>query len=454
MNANGSIALTAHTNATLSADGTTLRITNESKTTRLIVRKEWAEGETALPVTLQLYKNGASMGTAYSAELDGTVVEGEKETSPWTVEVKDFPLFEDGIPAAYSVVETWIGRPNEGGTAYDSNADLVQNDGYANYAVSYDQIFYTYSDHETSNSATRTTTDAEGNVITEYADVATLVVHNSSASGDISFTKVDENGNPLPGAEFALYTLYSANNTAMEEATSDANGQVTFSDVPYGVYYLMKETQAPSGYLPDDTKYKVVLSGDGVRIYAPLLDENGNVQTDEDGNVRYGSGQALSSIANQPVPVDIVVKKVDNRDNTVLLSGATFQLMKKNESGTYVNEGAPLTTGADGKITITGLLPGEYQLVETAAPAGYYLQTTPIDFEIVPGAVETEYVGFSSSTDEGNVFTVPNQSGSELPQTGGSGTIPYTIGGLLIMAVALLYGYGSRRRHGRGVGSD
>lgn len=232
----------------------------------------------------------------------------------------------------------------------------------------------------------------------------------------------------------------------MGTASSGANGNVTFSNVPYGVYFMMQETQAPEGYIRDATQYKVVLSADGVQIYAPTIDE--------EGNITYDESVSLSQIRNEPVPVDIVVKKVDNSDSTVLLSGATFQLMKKNESGTYVNEGTPLTTGADGEITITGLLPGEYQLVETAAPAGYYLQTTPIDFEIVPGAVETEYVGFSSSTDEGNVFTVPNQTGSELPQTGGSGTIPYTIGGLLIMAVALLYGYGSRRRHGRGVGRE
>ena len=444
--ASGTITLTPHDNATLTADGITLRITNESKTTQLVVRKEWAEGETKLPVTLQLYKNGASMGSAYSATLDGTVEEGEKETSAWTVVTSDVPLFENGIAANYSVRETWIGD-----TAYESSADT---DGYSNYVVTYDPILYTYADQSTSGSATRTVTDTDGNEITEYAEIATLVVHNSTDSGSISFTKVDENGNPLSGAEFALYTLYAANNTTMGTASSGEDGKVEFSDVPFGVYYLMQETNAPTGYLLDSTRYKVFLSANGVQVYAPQLDADGNVLKDDEGNIIYGEGQTLTQLSNQPIPVDIVVKKVDNSDSTVLLSGATFQLKKKGAGDVYENVGDPKTTGEDGAISFTGLLPGEYQLIETVAPAGYYLKTEPIVFTIVPGAVSGADDTIFAITDEGNVFTVPNQSGSELPQTGGSGTIPYTIGGLLIMAVALLCGYGSRRRHGRGVGRE
>ena len=426
----GNVSMETNPNATL--DGQTLTIRNQSKAMQLIVRKNWASGLEQKQVTMQLFGNGISMGGSYSFTLDGTT--DTLETEAWRASFANMPLYVDGATFNISVKETWIGNT----AASDEYAD-----GYEDYVVQYSPLLYTYADRTSGTQPSKVNEQGE----TVFATSAMLVVTNSSETGDISFTKLGYDDIPLSGAEFALYTLYTEDlQDTLGTASSGANGNVTFSNVPYGVYFMMQETQAPEGYIRDATQYKVVLSADGVQIYAPTIDE--------EGNITYDESVSLSQIRNEPVPVDIVVKKVDNSDNTVLLSGATFQLMKKNESGTYVNEGAPLTTGADGEITITGLLPGDYQLVETAAPAGYYLQTTPIDFKIVPGAVETEYVGFSSSTDEGNVFTVPNQSGSELPQTGGSGTIPYTIGGLLIMAVALLYGYGSRRRHGRGVGSN
>ena len=48
------------------------------------------------------------------------------------------------------------------------------------------------------------------------------------------------------------------------------------------------------------------------------------------------------------------------------------------------------------------------------------------------------------------LIKVINTPGSELPSTGGAGTLPYTIGGLLLMAASLLCGFGQRRKRERG----
>ena len=48
------------------------------------------------------------------------------------------------------------------------------------------------------------------------------------------------------------------------------------------------------------------------------------------------------------------------------------------------------------------------------------------------------------------ILLVTNSAGEELPMTGGSGTLPYTLGGIaLIMASALMYGFRVRRRERR-----
>ena len=47
-------------------------------------------------------------------------------------------------------------------------------------------------------------------------------------------------------------------------------------------------------------------------------------------------------------------------------------------------------------------------------------------------------------------ITVLNTPGKELPNTGGFGTLPYTLGGLmLIISSALMYGFRMRRRERR-----
>ena len=51
---------------------------------------------------------------------------------------------------------------------------------------------------------------------------------------------------------------------------------------------------------------------------------------------------------------------------------------------------------------------------------------------------------------EVGTVTISNEPGSALPNTGGSGTLPYTLGGIgLIMASALMYIFRMRRRERR-----
>ena len=87
------------------------------------------------------------------------------------------------------------------------------------------------------------------------------------------------------------------------------------------------------------------------------------------------------------------------------------------------------TTPETGKLTWSNLLQEEYYLLEVKAPGGYYL-SSPTG-QILKQEKETQGV-YS--------VTVVNNAGYSLPETGGTGTLPFTISGLLLAAGSLLYG--------------
>ena len=100
------------------------------------------------------------------------------------------------------------------------------------------------------------------------------------------------------------------------------------------------------------------------------------------------------------------------------------------ESKTYASV---FTTPASGKFTITGLDSDTYYLEEIVAPAGYNLLKDPI----------TVTVGNNGAVSYGNSSTgevkVLNNTGTELPSTGGIGTtIFYVLGGVLMAGAFVL----------------
>lgn len=155
------------------------------------------------------------------------------------------------------------------------------------------------------------------------------------------------------------------------------------------------------------------------------------------------------------------VNKVDKEGNA--LEGAGFTLYKWNkESNGYVEVKAIAVAPGQTTFKFERLDAGQYKLEETTVPAGYNkaedviftieaaYDTDATDPELKTIVVkdknndvisdETADATFSVNVEQGKVVTsVVNNSGTELPSTGGIGTtIFYVLGGMLVVCAVVL----------------
>ena len=145
--------------------------------------------------------------------------------------------------------------------------------------------------------------------------------------------------------------------------------------------------------------------------------------------------------------------KVEGSEEYIPLKGAGFTLYKKNASGIYEAVGSELKSADMTTFTWSGLDDGDYKLVETTTPSGY--NTIPdIEFTISAGHVDGDIPSlntlsgnvasgtatFTAVVNEGSLSTdVVNNSGAQLPSTGGIGTtIFYVLGSILVIGAAVL----------------
>ena len=281
--------------------------------------------------------------------------------------------------------------------------------------------------------------------------------------GELSFKKADQFGRPVAGAQFKLEhdtancTECKGNHTSVADTgnlssktavsvvnTTGTEATVTFTDIPSGHIYKLTETTAPAGYSADTNVYKVTVAYDQVTTDPVITDGKITDPMDE---------------------YEIQLKKIDGKtQREKVLAGAVFEVYAdaaltipaKHPDGTDI---APLTTDVDGKASL-GIVDinTTYYLKETASPAGYHPLPDPIEIKVTPDAqteadkVTAKYGDTSLVVEKEAgqtliyLVTVSNTPGVELPDTGGSGTLIYTLGGLaLIMASAIVYGFRLRR---------
>ena len=247
--------------------------------------------------------------------------------------------------------------------------------------------------------------------------------------------------------------LNAVNETVSTKVDEDtAAGKFKVSDLANGTYHL-QETKAPNGYEVSLTVYTITIAN-GTATWSPAFgaDNTGNkiANTRKTGAVTWIK---VSSDFNNTDPLsgsewtlkqtkafswdNGVAKYTDVTSDSTLgtvtdcVDGQNDVAECSTQTGVYVD-----LDGDSGKFKISGLVWGEYELVESKAPDGYDLDNTPHTFRIGPLEGDNIAGNWYANTDfntegtsaynEQTTFTVnggniKNKPGVILPGTGGAG---------------------------------
>ena len=206
---------------------------------------------------------------------------------------------------------------------------------------------------------------------------------NALKRGKISGKKVDENEKSLENALFGLFAVdtaeFTADNAYMT-AVSDENGHFEFDKIPYGEY-IVREIEAPTGYILSDESYPVTISEDGEVIEIKAVNKSTKVRI---------SKQDITTGEELP--------------------GATLQII--DEDGNVATEWVSTDEAhfIEGKL-IAGK---EYTLRETIAPDGYEI-ASEIKFTVNTDGSVTEVVMYDEHTPE---LEIPPTVTIDTPNTG------------------------------------
>ena len=184
------------------------------------------------------------------------------------------------------------------------------------------------------------------------------------SSDPVKFDVTEDNSSEDSGVKVVEVTTVSAE-----------DGSFFFKDIPFGEY-IVREIEAPEGFVMDETPYAVNIDKDGAVVEIEITNKliRGNVQ----------------------------LTKVDANYPDHHLSGAEFEVY---QNGEFVGKMEEL---ADGVYELDNLPYGEYTVKETKAPEGFYLDEGTYAFSIKENGktviVENEAgKGFINKAQVGNI---------------------------------------------------
>ena len=319
--------------------------------------------------------------------------------------------------------------------------------------------------------------DSHAYILDNSGDMSVLEVKNRLFT--LKTIKVDQDGEPLEGMQFALYRQVTTSTGVQRKDYYPITG-FTYADLisgsdgiipkiteqlPPGVYYLEEKVPLPEDTYDERADICFEITNNGEVILKSGI--SGDSVTMEE--VKDDEGTVISINYTMTVRDNIKKHRVSiwkTDDNSVpITTGVSFKLYKKadyNDDLEKPNEGAvPVRSGTTNNkaiLDLGNLAIGEYRLMETSIPDGYEplngaihitveaeLVTATQDGQACPTYVRGQTGWVSGQPNDTIQIQVFNHTGVELPDSGGPGTTwIYILGSLLAVGCGIVLA--ARRR--------
>lgn len=313
-------------------------------------------------------------------------------------------------------------------------------------------------------SITSTMPEATVNIKAGYPTIDKTVDDPNAEVGQLVEFKITGQVPDTTGYNTYTYTISDTMSSGLKFDIEQAQFTVTFKEDTISVEPTVTENGFTITF--DMVQYQEYVGEEITITYKALVTEEAvnSSTTNNSVTLTYSNNPKENTTTTTPpieVPVyssEINVVKVDTENEELKLSGASF-VLKNTENKYYqaldiegniitnttqtqavvdvnwvdtLEEATLLVTQEEGTITFEGIENGTYYLEEIEAPLGYNKLTGPVTLKIGYNEEGTNLNKVAVS----HIETVKNNTGTELPKTGGIGTTLFIIIGSLLTLVS------------------
>lgn len=206
-------------------------------------------------------------------------------------------------------------------------------------------------------------------------------------TGNLSLTKTTEDGKNLSGWQFSIYSNSACTNLVSGPHTTNSSGKISVTGLTAGTYYVKELGHTDSA------------------INALYTCASTNPQ-----QVTISAGAtATVSFQNKLNTGGVKLVKKTNTGNN--LSGWQIGLYTDSACTSAVT-GSPFTTGTDGTLVVSGLIPGTYYAKEVASSDPYWVCDTAVKTVTVATGQTTEVTFTNTHKGRGKIIKTMPDGGS------------------------------------------